>query len=373
MTHTVVYYVASDTFGGAEHSLLTTLAGLDRERWRPVLFHPAHPGLSPLLDGARRLGIQTHEAARVWGRGTAGKLASFRSRLLAERPAVFHAHLYWPAACKLEFLAAALARVPAVVATEHSLILPPPRRAIVLQRLLSPLVDRYIAVSRDLARRLSRTLGFPESKLTVVPNGVSLESFQGSRDPVLRRELDLGTDRPVVLTVARLDAAKGIAHLLEAASRVPEALFVVAGDGPLRGDLERQAREAGLGDRVRFLGQRWDVPALLHAADLFVLPSLSEGLPLTVLEAMAAGAPVVATAAGGTAEAVVHGETGLLVPPADPAALAGAVRTLLADRERALEMAAAARARVRERFSAETMVKGITGIYEDLLSARGHH
>jgi glycosyltransferase involved in cell wall biosynthesis len=174
----------------------------------------------------------------------------------------------------------------------------------------------------------------------------------------------------VVLTMARLDAAKGLGHLLGAAAQVPEALFVVAGEGPLRGVLEARARQLELDGRFRFLGQRWDVPGLLGAADLFVLPSLSEGLPLTVLEAMAAGTPVVATDVGGTSEALVHGETGLLVPPADAAALAGAIRTLLADRGRAERLAAAARVRIREHFSAETMVRGITGIYEDILSAR---
>lgn len=370
MTRTVVYFVASETFGGAEQALLTTLAGLDRELWRPVLFHPPHAGLAPLLDGVRRLGIRTREAARVWGRGTPGKLARFVARLRAERPAVFHAHLYWPLACKFELLAAAVARVPAVVATEHSFVEEPARRSIALQRLLSPCVDRYIAVSDDLAGRLSRTFGFPGSKLTVVPNGISLERFGKPPDPALRRELDQGTGRPVVLTIARLDAAKGLDHLLDAAARVPGALFVVAGEGPLRSALEARAQQPGLADRVRFLGQRWDVPDLLGAADLFVLPSLSEGLPLTVLEAMAAGTPVVATAVGGTSEAVVHGETGLLVPPADADALAGAIRTLLADRERGEQLAAAARERIRERFSAEAMVRRITGIYEDVLSAR---
>ena len=369
MTRTVVYFVASETFGGAEQALLTTLAGLDRDRWRPVLFHPSHPGLAPLLDGVRRLGIRTREAARVWGRGAPGQLARFVARLRGERPAVFHAHLYWPLACKFELLAAAIAQVPAVVATEHSFVEEPARRSIALQKLLSPCVDRYIAVSGDLAGRLSRTFGFPGSKLAVVPNGISLERFGKPPDPALRRELDQGTDRPVVLTTARLDAAKGLDHLLGAAARVPEALFVVAGEGPLRGALEARARHLELDGRVRFLGQRWDVPGLLGAADLFVLPSLSEGLPLTVLEAMAAGTPVVATDVGGTSEALVHGETGLLVPPADAAALAGAIRTLLADRGRAERLATAARARVREHFSAEAMVKGITGIYEDILSA----
>ena len=140
---------------------------------------------------------------------------------------------------------------------------------------------------------------------------------------------------------------------------MPEAEFVVAGDGELRDELEQLAE----GTRVRFLGMRDDVPELLASFDVFAFPSLFEGLCLAVIEAQAAGIPVVATPVGGIRETVVDGETGLLVPTEDPPALAAAIRRLLEDRPAAEAMAAEARRRVRERFSIERMVDATLALY----------
>ena len=140
---------------------------------------------------------------------------------------------------------------------------------------------------------------------------------------------------------------------------MPEADFVVAGDGELRHELERQAA----GSRVRFLGARDDVPELLASLDVFAFPSLFEGLCLAVIEAQAAGVPVVATPVGGIRETVVDGETGLLVPTGNPGGLAAAIRRLLEDRPAAEAMAAEARRRVRERFSIERMLDETLRLY----------
>jgi glycosyltransferase involved in cell wall biosynthesis len=151
---------------------------------------------------------------------------------------------------------------------------------------------------------------------------------------------------------------------------MPPAVFLFAGDGPERPRLEATARALGIADRVRFLGHRTDVPELLALCDLFVLPSLYEGLPLSVLEAMAAARPVVASAVGGTDEAVVHGETGLLVTPASAASLCEAISSLLADRERAVRMGRAGQARATREFSVDRMVSGVVAVYEELLQRR---
>jgi glycosyltransferase involved in cell wall biosynthesis len=173
-----------------------------------------------------------------------------------------------------------------------------------------------------------------------------------------------------VLTAARLTRQKGIEYLLQAASQVQGADFVIAGDGPERGELEAQAGALGVADRAIFAGHRADMPELLSECDLFVLPSLFEGLPLAVLEAMAAGKPVVATDVGGTAEAVLNGETGLIVPPRDAGALAMAIRRVLDKPEWATAMGAAGRERARCEFSAETMVRRTTEVYEAILGRR---
>ena len=172
-----------------------------------------------------------------------------------------------------------------------------------------------------------------------------------------------------MFTPARLHSQKGHIFLLEAAVHVPDALFVFAGDGEERSRLEDRARQLHIADRVRFLGSRQDVPALLACCDVFVLPSLYEGLPLSVLEAMAAGRPVVATSISGTDEAVVDGVTGLLVPPSDAGALAAALNRVLSDRDLAARLANAGRTAVNEKFSSEIMVRNTAQLYEELLQS----
>jgi glycosyltransferase involved in cell wall biosynthesis len=306
------------------------------------------------------------------GRVGIAQVPGFARELRRRRPAVFHAHLVWPLACKFGLMAAIAARVPVIVATEHLFVeFRLDRRIYLQQRLVAAGVGRYLPVSRDLALRLRERLHIPARKLQVVHNGIPLAAFNGPGvNPVLRASLSSDSGRPIVLTVARLDAQKGLGYLLEAAVLAPDAQFVLAGEGPERAALEAQAAALGIAERVSFLGYRTDIADLIAACDLFVLPSLFEGLPLSVLEAMAAVRPVIATAIGGTDEAITPGETGLLVPPADPAALAGAIRALLGDRPLAERLARAGRARVEAEFSAAHMVREVTQVYRELLGPR---
>jgi len=365
---TVVHFSDSEAFGGTERALLQLIGGLDRSRWRPILFHASVPGAMQLRDEAVALGVPAHAVshANTPSRGIAG-IAPLVRALRRERAAIFHAHQIWSLSCRYGIVAAALARVRARVATAQLFVEMPPLLGIDLQHgLLTRCLHRHIAVSGFVAERLRSRFAVPASKVTIVPNAAAT-SVDVRPDPRLRAELTKDETRPLVLTVARLDAQKGITHLLDAAARVPNAIFAIAGDGPDRTSLEAHASSLGITDRVRFLGHRRDVPALLAAADLFVLPSLYEGLPLAVLEAMAAGVPVVATAIGGTSEIVRDGETGTLVPPADGAALATAVAQALSDRDRATRLASAARVLVQREYSAESMVRAVSGVYEELL------
>ena len=232
------------------------------------------------------------------------------------------------------------------------------------------MIDRYIAVSKEVGQCLNKNSLVPNAKIRVVQNGISLCRFSVPADPSLRAALNEGKDRPIVFTPARLHKQKGHVYLLEAAACVPDAVFVLAGDGPERSSLQELSRKLGIADRVRFLGQRQDIPQLLACCDMFVLPSLYEGLPLSVLEAMAAGKPVIATAIGGTNEAVLHGVTGLLVPPANPTALAAAVRTLLANEPTATCLAEAGKTRVTREFSSDAMIRGVIHVYEELIETR---
>lgn len=373
MTKLVVHFTDSSTFGGAEQVILSMLAEIDRRAWDPILiYHPA-PCLAPLLDGARRLGVRLRPVpAMPEGWQGPPHLPTFIRTLRALKPMVFHAHLASPMACKYGLVGAALACVPAVIAWEHLFLdLSWNRSSLIKHRLISTGVDRYVAVSRDLAWNLRRTFAVPLRKVEVVHNGVRVTDFERRPSTSLRSRLEGFPPKPIVLTNGRLDLQKGHRYLLNAAAQLPEVRLVFAGDGPEREHLQSDVRQLGLTDRVVFLGYRDDVPDLLASCDVFVLPSLFEGLPLSILEAMAAGKPIIATEVGGTPEAIAQGQTGILVPPKDPDALAASLRTVLSNQDLAERLGKAARTSARKHFSAVTMVQNMTRIYEEILDSTG--
>jgi glycosyltransferase involved in cell wall biosynthesis len=368
---TVVHFVDSSTFGGSEQALLHLLAGLDRQDWRPILFHHDEPGLASLMKAARALNIETKVVPKLAGARLVLALPRFIHELRTVNPQIFHAHLNWLLSCRYGLLAAYLARIPVIVATVHNFMEPPWARTIELaQRVFGKCLHRYIVVSNAVGRQLCESFHVPCQKVEVIHNSIPAAAFDRPPDTTLKTMLNRGTDRPIVLCVARLDAQKGHTYLLPAVRNVPNAIFVLVGDGSERASLEAQAANIGVRDRVIFLGHRDDVAELLATCDLLVLPSLYEGLPLSVLEAMAAGKPVVATSVGGTPEAVLDGETGFLVPSRDPTALVRAIQRLLTDACLRRKMGMAGRRRVQRNFSPTQMVAGVTQTYEKLLDRR---
>lgn len=366
---TIVYFIDGAVFGGVEQAFVHFLAHLDRKQWRPVLFHHAEPGIAPLLQEMRCLQVQTRVVPRLQGTAVIKGLPRFIASLREERPVIFHAHLNWLLSCKFGLAAAALSRTPIVIATLQQFLQPPWRENIyVQQRLVAAGVDRYIAVSDAVARQLAHAFDVPSAKIQTIHNCIPPASFNRPVNHRLKSTFNQGTNRPVVLTIARLDQQKGHQFLLQAVRQMPDAVFVLAGDGPARQELQAQVQAQAIADRILFLGHRVDVADLLAACDLFVLPSIYEGLPLAILEAMAAGRAVVATAVGGVPEAVLDGQTGLLVPPGNPDALADAVRSLLSDPARAARMGTAGKARVQQHFSIDVMARQINQTYEELLN-----
>ena len=369
--HTVVHFLDSDTMGGCEQVLLSLVAGLDRVQWRPIVFHRESTGIAPLLNHLKRLDVPCLSLPPMSRHSVLTGLWRFASELRRVTPDVFHAHLNWSLACRHELIAARLLHVPAIVATEHMCsALDDVRFCRLKQAFQVRSVDKYIAVSEDAKAWLCQNMHLPASKVRVVMNGVSLQGIYNQLTNAMPVSMTAEVKRPIVLTTARLHAQKGINYLLEAAKLVPDALFVIAGDGPDRADLQRHAKRIGVEEQVQFLGYREDIPQLLSSCDLFVLPSVYEPLGLSVLEAMAAGKPVIATAVGGLKESVIDGVTGLLVPAKNPERLAGAIRHLLCDRELANRFGEAGKARANRVFTAEAMVKGVTQVYADLLAGK---
>ena len=226
---------------------------------------------------------------------------------------------------------------------------------------------RLLAVSED-TRRAFVTQGYPADRTETVPNGIQLPVEDTSNG--LRAELGVPPGAPLAGEIARLCDVKGQRELIQAAARIAELHVVLAGDdleagGSYRDSLVAEAERAGVADRVAFTGFR-PAESVLGALDVFVLPSWTEGMPITVLEAMAHRKPVVATPVGGTPELVVDGETGVLVPPRDPEALAEALRALVADPQRARGLGEAGYARVSERFTVERMTTRVLEVYDEV-------
>lgn len=297
------------------------------------------------------------------------------TRLFAkERPDVVHAHTY--KAGILASTAGRLAGVPAVLFTPHGHIfsrganIPGVPGGLKLEalrwvtRAAQGCADRITALSApDLEQQLALRLSAAE-KYVVVRNGIDCDRFAGPRPRSFEGS-------PVIGAVGRFSAEKGHRYLLEALAllrtRLPGARLVLVGYGALEGDLRGRAAVLGVDRLVTFAGER-DSAELLGSFDLFAQPSLYESQGLAILEAMAAGVPVVATDVGGVRDAVRDGETGLLVPPAEPAALANALARLWEDRDLARGLADRAARDVRARFSLPAMISSYAGLYRQLLA-----
>ncbi|MGA2059682.1 MAG: glycosyltransferase [Thermoguttaceae bacterium] len=264
-------------------------------------------------------------------------------------------------------LAGRLAGVPVICSALHSTGMPD--RVELLNRLLAPLTDAFIAVAETHGRYLAEEEGCPAAKVHVIPNGVDVEKFH-PRWPVasLQEEFCLAPGSPVVGIVAALRPEKNHELFLQAAKLVHEALpttkFLVIGDGPRRAELGCFAQDLGLNEAVRFTGTRGDVPEMLSLVDVVLLTSHMEANPASILEAMACEKPVVATRVGSVAETVLDGRTGYLVPPGEAYELAGRTLDLLCHPDHAALLGRAGREHVIAHWSVDRMVKG----YQDLIA-----
>jgi len=372
MPHKILYYTDCDTVGGAEQYLLTVFEKIDRNKWQIVLaYHPSDE-ISSFVNKVRELNIETVSIPPVRGYSDLYNIWKFIKILRSIRPSIFHANLNWPLSCTYGIIAAFLARVKIIVATQHLYSDTGSRLSNLIQRIVSRLVNRYVSVSSHIAKSMKEHIS-PDIKVDVIHNGIMLQKYSGvnSTNGGLDVFSGLKTKQNflIILTVARLNKQKGHKYLLEAAGMVDYANFVFAGDGPERDNLEAYARKLQIDDRIKFLGHREDTPTLINGCDLFVLPSLFEGLPLTIIEAMAAGKPVIASDIPGIDEEVIQDETGLLVPKENPEALGAAINSLLSNPEYAQRLGSAGRIRANEEFSADKMVKRISDIYEELIGS----
>ena len=302
--------------------------------------------------------------------GCAWRLARLLRR---EHVDLVHAHQYTPF-----FYAAAarlLVRKPAILFTEHGRFFPdnPRRKRIIANRLLLEQRDRVIGVGHAVRQALIDIECIPAERVGVIHNGIdpSLYSSAHGWRTATRRNLGVSDDDVVMLQVARLDRMKDHATAIRTLRRVllrrSDVKLVIAGDGPEFSTIREMVRQDGLESHVRLLGPRSDVARLLAAADLFLLTSIAEGVPLAIIEAMAAGLPVVATDVGGVAEVVADGETGLIASPGDDARLAQRLLQLAADPALRRTLGQRGRRRAETFFSEQQMHAAYARLYAEML------
>jgi glycosyltransferase involved in cell wall biosynthesis len=307
-----------------------------------------------------------------------GDMLRFVSFLRREKVDIVHAHLF--NASRVSHFLAKISRVPITIETNHV------REAwrkgrlktwYAIDRFFAKFTDLIIAVSKANATYLTREKGIAQSKVRVVQNGIetSVLHSDGLSVSSVRAAVGVTENAPLITVVARLEPQKGHCYLLEAIPKVveahPDVIFLLAGDGALLAELKAQAKRLGIENNIIFAGFCSNVHDLLRGSTIFLLPSLWEGLPLVAIEASAVGLPVIATAVDGTPEVVKDGETGLLIDPRNPEAIATAVVALLDDPERARKMGSSGASFVRAHFDVSRQVEGTERIYMELATNKG--
>jgi glycosyltransferase involved in cell wall biosynthesis len=347
---------------GGQNQVLVTVLGLRALGHRTVLV--AHP-----TGELRRRAAEGLDLIPLAPRAEMDLAAAWRlSRVIKQlKPDIVHAHdPHGVAMASIALSMSTQPRTPRLVASRRVDF---HMRQSALSRWKYRQVECFICAS-DAIRQIVMSDGVPRNRTVTVHEGIDLGRVGAAPRAELHKELWLPHDAPLVGNVAALVPHKGQRHLVDAAALVlpkqPDARFIIAGEGELRPQLEHQIRQHHLEKHVILAGFRTDILSLHKAFDLFVMSSVTEGLGTSILDAMACGKPVVGTTAGGIPEVVADGETGLLVPPRDPAAMAGAIIRLLSDRSLRERIGAAGLARVCERFSAEIMVKKTLEVYEAL-------
>jgi glycosyltransferase involved in cell wall biosynthesis len=356
---------------GSERHLLFLLPGLARHFDVTFLILEA-PG-KPVDDYVAALtgaGVKTERLPIRWDGDLRCVVAMTR---LMRRGAFDLVHTHLIHADVLGGVAARLAGVPVVVSTKHGYEnYDRTSRAYRLAGLTARWTRKVITISDALSRKVAEVERIPTEKLTTIHYGIdcAVPGPEPSREAV-RRSLRVPPTAFAVLSTGRLVPVKGYPYLIEAVAKLrargSAVVLLIAGDGPDRALLQAQAERLGAADCVRFLGWRADVSSLLAGADAFALATLGEGFGLAILEAMAQRLPVVATRVVAVPEIVQDGETGLLVPPRDPAALAEALFALERDPDLRRRFAAAGYRRALDRFSVARMVRDTEGVYADVL------
>jgi glycosyltransferase involved in cell wall biosynthesis len=366
----VLHLISSSGFLGAENVVLelakeTTKAGF----WVTIgILENRNNIHMELAERAKGEGLKV-QIFPCRGRFDRGTISSIRSFINEEKPNLFHSHGY-----KSNFysLFANRGKLPWIVTnhlwkrTTYAL-----KVYAYIDSLLMRKADKVIAVSEEIADEMTKK-GIPSTKILVIDNGIDLQKFENkTRNNDLRKSFGLNGNHKIIGTIASLTEEKGHRYLIEAAKHVidkcPECRFLIVGDGGQRHFLEKTVAGLGLTEKVIFTGSRKDVPDILSMLDLFVLPSLKEGLPMALLEAMASKVPVIATSVGAIPKVIVNNKTGILVDPGNANVLSTAILALLHNGQTAYRLASTGFQKVKTEYSAQMMSSRYVNLYRNIL------
>jgi glycosyltransferase involved in cell wall biosynthesis len=367
-------FLAYLAIGGSERQVLNIRHGIDKLRF------DLHLGCFGCFD--EQIGVdltstplEIYKVRKLYGMRAIKECLRLSSYLRQNRIDILHAYNFYANVFALP--AARLAQVPVVLASirDTGEIWTARQRAV--NKMVCRLADRVV-VNAEAIKRLLVADGYRPERIVVIPNGIICPPLRSEQDGALHQEFGLSKDDVLIGVVSRIARLKGLEYFLAAApevlTRIPRAKFLIIGDNSFnpqyREELKRQAITLGVQDKVIFTGFRLDVPKILSSLSVSVLPSaIGEGLSNSILESMAAAVPVVATNVGGNPEVVVDGETGLLVPSMQPAALAEAICRILLTPGLRDSFGQAGRRRVLDHFSNERMIRTIERLYTDMLAA----
>jgi len=367
----IIYVMPSLVVGGAEELLLTTVKYFNRDRYEISVCCIVSEGI--IADEIKKLGIKFYclnESPKFYN---PKKIYSLYKLFKKEKPSIVHTQIL--GANIYGRIAAILARVPVVISAEQNVYYKKKRVHIWLDKILAKNTDKIIAVSNRVKEFTSRQEGIGEDKFELIYNAIDSTEFlpTDSRKDI-REKLNLREGDFILGTVGALTTQKGHYYLIQAVSqlvkRYPNTILLVVGKGELKEKLQEILHKLGLEENVRFLGLRRDIADVLNCMDVFVFPSLWEGLGIALLEAMLMGLPVVASSVDGILEIVENGKNGILVAPANVEALSNAIAELIRNPQLRQSLGKAAKEHILEKFEVRQYIHKLENLYNRLLKEK---
>ncbi len=368
----ILHIISKLPVGGVENQLFIVLKNYDRKRFNPIVCSLSEEG--EIGREIRESGLEVISLNRLkhtFDYKIVKDICDIvkRREIKIVRTHQYHANLYGR-------LAAILAKVPCIVASVHNIYTMDKKlHRRVLNNLLGRFTDKVVAVSETVKKDILQYDGLPEGKVAVIYNGIDTGRFVRIEGNPVRKEFCIAQDVPVIGTIGRLTFQKGQRYLIEAAARIirkfPRIKLLITGEGPDKNELEELAGKLGISGNVFFLGMRRDIPEVLEAIDIFVFPSLWEGLGTAFIEAMAAGRPVIATDIPPVREVLEDKITGVIVPLNNSDAIADSIELLLTNKTLAENLGKAARERAVSFFSIGATVTKYTALFETVLERKG--